>query len=295
MEPEWKPETAYERLQLALASARDRHTVMLALREFLRSELPHTPWSWWLHEGGTWQRRLGSVTPPATDALMEGGQSAGGAFALTDNARLHLESPTQELARHRMIWALVAACYRRAEDFEEARRLTTVDEVTGLFNARHLGRVLEHELARSRRFGRQLSLLFIDLDHFKAVNDDLGHGEGTRLLSEIGKLLGRCVRRSDHAFRYGGDEFAVCLVETDRPEAVAVAERFRREIRKYVSSYADIRSKISASIGVASFPSDGDSVEGLLERADAAMYRAKAGGRNAVYTLDLRPRKGPDL
>jgi HAD superfamily hydrolase (TIGR01509 family) len=181
----------------------------------------------------------------------------------------------------------LAAALERARRVDELERLATVDPVTALFNARHLELVLKREVSRCERFGGSLCLLFVDLDHFKDVNDQLGHRVGTTLLGDLGRVMVESIRQTDYAFRYGGDEFALLLVEATKAAGARVADRVRRAIEAHGGRYHDVRSAVTASIGVATFPTDATSVDGLLQRADAAMYAAKDRGRNSVYTLDL--------
>ena len=178
---------------------------------------------------------------------------------------------------------------RNVGALEALHARTNRDETTGLFNARHLTTCLELELSRSRRFGHALAVLFIDLDHFKAVNDRFGHLAGTALLVEIADRLVQTIRSVDAAFRYGGDEFVLVLVETSREAAKCAAHRIRQRLREQSFVTADgTPVPISVSIGVAAHPEDGDTVRALLNAADQALYQAKASGRNdVVSTGDL--------
>lgn len=176
-----------------------------------------------------------------------------------------------------------AIAIENARNFRRVQELTIIDEHTGLYNARHLRALLDSEVARARRFSHPLSLLFLDLDHFKQVNDRWGHLVGSALLKEVGELLVSCVRQVDSAFRFGGDEFAVVLIETDAQGALATAERIRDGFRtREFLLEKGLGVKLSASIGVATVPDQAQAAVDLLNAADHAMYRAKARGRDGV-------------
>jgi diguanylate cyclase (GGDEF)-like protein len=178
-----------------------------------------------------------------------------------------------------------AIAISNARNFEKVRELTLVDDHTALFNSRHLYRTLDAETARARRYRRPLSVIFFDLDFFKRVNDTHGHQAGSELLREIGEIMRRTLRTMDVPVRYGGDEFVVILPETTREQAQVVAERLRSDFRATrFLAMLDRPVEITASFGIASWPDDGDSPEELLKAADAAMYRAKGAGRDAVAT-----------
>jgi diguanylate cyclase (GGDEF)-like protein len=170
-----------------------------------------------------------------------------------------------------------------ARAYERIRELTLRDEHTGLFNARHLWRQLELEIARTARTGRPFSMVFVDLDHFKQVNDRFGHQAGSAVLKEVGDLLRRSIRNIDVPVRYGGDEFVVLLPETDKVHARHAAERLRAGMQRtsFLSGMGlDVR--VTASFGIATCPEDGDSTDKLVKSADAAMYRVKESTRNGV-------------
>jgi diguanylate cyclase (GGDEF)-like protein len=168
-----------------------------------------------------------------------------------------------------------------ARNFAKVQELTLTDEHTGLFNARHLSTQLDLEVARAVRFARPLSLIFLDIDKFKEINDSRGHLVGSGALKHAGGVIQSLIRGVDSAYRYGGDEFAVLLVETGLRGSNVVAGRM---IEAFNSSPFDVgvgaAVPINVSVGVASFPDDGISARSLLEAADKAMYRAKSAGRN---------------
>lgn len=176
-----------------------------------------------------------------------------------------------------------AIAIENARNFRKIQELTVVDEHTSLYNSRHLRAVLAAEVARSQRFGRPFSVVFIDLDHFKMVNDVHGHLYGSSLLREVGGLLLRETRQVDTVVRYGGDEFVVVLAETPKANACALAERICEAFRteRFLSARG-INLTMTASCGVATFPDDAATDQELLARADAAMYRVKAASRDGV-------------
>lgn len=164
---------------------------------------------------------------------------------------------------------------------EQAER----DGLTGLYNHRFFVEALEREFARSKRYRRPLSLLMMDLDGFKAINDTCGHQQGDRLLKQIATLLIQSVRFVDLAARYGGDEFALILPETDLREALRMGQRLLREIRNNPCLFDDKIFQLSASIGIAGCHPGHATAGALLKEADRALYEAKRKGRNQVVLL----------
>jgi diguanylate cyclase (GGDEF)-like protein len=167
---------------------------------------------------------------------------------------------------------------RRAR-LNEVARLATRDEVTGLANRRLFEETLDLELGRARRQASPLSLVVLDVDHFKTVNDTLGHRAGDQVLQQIGGALVALTKAHDLAARYGGDEFVVLLSGCPRSEVVGVAERLRGAIARAVTELP-----ITVSAGVAAVPDDASDAEGLVLAADAALYTAKRSGRDRTGT-----------
>src|SRR5687768_16107175 len=167
---------------------------------------------------------------------------------------------------------------RRAEE------LSVTDDLTSLYNSRYLNQVLRRESKRASRSGRPLSLLFLDLDGFKSVNDRHGHLCGSRALVEAAAVIRGCARETDVPARFGGDEFALVLPDTGSEGAVAVAERVRERIAAHsflrVTDGLDIH--LTASVGVATLPDVAASAEELVKAADSAMYRVKERGKDGV-------------
>ena len=165
--------------------------------------------------------------------------------------------------------------------FERVRDLAFRDGVTGLFNHRHLMEVLKTELERTRRYQQGFSLLMVDIDHFKKVNDEHGHPAGDAVLREVAGVLQECMRAVDVVGRYGGEEFVAVLPGTSYEEAVQTAERIRVRVGSHTFRPEGRELHVTISVGVASCPQGGAcSADALVHEADKAMYAAKAGGRN---------------
>ena len=181
-----------------------------------------------------------------------------------------------------------AIALENARHVKRIHELTITDDCTTLYNARHMGFILETEIYRSQRYNYEFSLIFIDLDHFKQVNDTQGHLVGSRLLAEIGNSLKAHCRLIDFAFRYGGDEFVLLLPQTSKENAMNVARRLHRLIRETTWLKNDgLNIKLTASMGVASYPVDSRTKEGLLHLADEAMYLVKNTNRDSVAVANV--------
>ena len=164
-----------------------------------------------------------------------------------------------------------------------AEALSVTDDLTRLYNSRFLNQALRRETKRAVRTGQRLSLLFIDLDGFKAVNDTYGHMHGSRALVEAAALIRSCARETDVVARFGGDEFAVVLPETDRDGGIMVAERVRERIAAHSFLAADLLDvRLTASVGIATLPDAAASAEELMQAADRAMYKVKVSGKNGI-------------
>jgi diguanylate cyclase len=160
------------------------------------------------------------------------------------------------------------------------------DPLTGLFNRRYLETIVPHELARCAREGTQLTLMMMDIDHFKSVNDRFGHQGGDEVLKALGELLNSTVRGSDVACRYGGEEFLLLLPNMPAHCAAERAEQWRAAFAAMTVAANDAAIRATLSIGVAIHPRDGHSLHELIRAADLALYRAKSGGRDRVAMAD---------
>jgi diguanylate cyclase (GGDEF)-like protein len=180
----------------------------------------------------------------------------------------------QVLANQMAVSLQNARMYRRLEE------LATTDGLTGLANHRVFQQELEKKLKSADRFGKKLSLILTDVDHFKGVNDGYGHPVGDEVLRGLGALLARNQRGTDLVARYGGEEFAVICEETDQKGAVQLAERIRQELMAMVFQTEKGPLRVTCSLGIATFPEDAHAKADLVARADQALYTAKHRGRN---------------
>jgi len=176
--------------------------------------------------------------------------------------------------------------------------LSRVDPLTGLLNRREFDRRLNQEVARSQRTGQPLSLVMIDTDHFKKINDRLGHQEGDRVLQQLARLILLVPRLpEDAAFRVGGEEFAVLMTQTEQSRAIASADSLRRIVER--TKFFDEGAWLTISLGVAATPEDSQTLAGLVQAADGAALPGKVGwsepGAGGLTEISLRPAAHRDL
>lgn len=222
------------------------------------------------------------------DAYMAGlfpslmGRLVEGTGIRVDGSTFPMEISVSELrhGKHRLFTAILRDISERKENEDRIRRLAHHDNLTGLPNRNLLNDRMNHALARAKRHGGRMAVLYVDLDKFKPINDTLGHEAGDHVLREVSRRLAECVRSSDTVSRVGGDEFVVVIEEIQRPkEAALVARKIVDSLSKPVD-YQGHACQIGASIGVAVFPDDGATMEEVCKAADIAMYRIKHAGRN---------------
>ena len=249
----YDPMDMYRKNLYTLIHPEDRPRVREKFRQLL--EIPDNMVSLearLLHKDGTW-RVLQSTLRNALDDPSTGG--------IINNFRDITEQRTLE---------------------DRLRRLATQDDLTGVYNRRYFMELAEQELARLHRYQVALSLLLLDIDHFKKINDNHGHAVGDEVLRQMGALLGRLRRQNDIAGRIGGEEFAVVMPSTGLAGATDFAQRLRQALAGRVLATAAGALRITASIGVAACELHDPSIDVALQRADQAMYLAKSGGRNRV-------------
>jgi diguanylate cyclase (GGDEF)-like protein len=188
-----------------------------------------------------------------------------------------------DLERAALIASHAEVALQNGERYHRAKERAFIDDVTEVYNARFLLQATDREVQRAERYAKQLSVLFLDLDRFKNVNDRHGHLVGSQVLRRLSQVLKECIRQVDTLARYGGDEFTILLADTGIETALQVAERIRRTVAETLfEGGAGEPIRLTISIGVAGFPEQGRDRTALLDAADKAMYRAKSLGRNRV-------------
>ncbi|WP_321493060.1 diguanylate cyclase [uncultured Desulfobacter sp.] len=176
------------------------------------------------------------------------------------------------------------AAFKKERDklLEDMKQLAITDGLTGLFNSRQFFHQIKQEIKRFQRYSRDLSLLLLDIDFFKAYNDTWGHLEGDRVLMSMGMIIASCLRSMDSAYRYGGEEFAVLLPETELQEACVVGNRIKENVEKAVFTPEDgVQTSVTVSLGAAQLI-NGEDFTSFIKRTDKALYHSKKNGRNQL-------------
>lgn len=166
--------------------------------------------------------------------------------------------------------------------YNETRQLSITDGLTKLYNNRYFKEIFEREFERAKRFNKDLSLILLDIDHFKSINDNYGHVQGDSVLKEIGSILKDSTRKIDIVARYGGEEFAILSNDTSLNNTCILAEKIRKNVESYAFRTEKQPLRVTISLGVASLAADAHNIMDLIEMADSSLYQAKEGGRNKV-------------
>ncbi len=207
--------------------------------------------------------------------------------ALSTRIQTHVDALQTEIQQHEK----TEAALRQSES--RYMELSIKDDLTGLYNQRHFYHLLHAEIGRSERYERPLSLLMIDIDDFKQFNDTYGHMEGDRVLERIGGTILRCIRRTDLAFRYGGEEFTVSMPETPGDHAVVLAERIRTEFRaERFRPRPGLEESKTISIGITQYR-PGEELRDFVSRADRNMYEAKRLGKDRIHVESQEAEASP--
>lgn len=216
------------------------------------------------------------IVPLRSAGKMVGALGAGNAT--------HRRFSPEEAALLQAIGNQLGVAIENAQLHAEMRRLSQTDPLTGLYNRRGLDERMQVEILRAKRYRHPLSVMMIDIDHFKNYNDTHGHPEGDVILKQVADLLQIHVRETDVVARYGGEEFLILLTETSKAAALEVAEKIRAAVGKQPFPHADSQpeGRLTISLGVATFPEDLAEAGNLVQKADAALYTAKRTGRNRV-------------
>lgn len=256
------PESAL-RTSLALAAYPDGAPCAPRLRQLAHLEFPEAEA----------QRHWHAITRHRENLLRQTGRDVGLRVALLDYF-LNIRSPVADLT----------VIERGA--LQTIERSAILDSLTGVFNRAHFSATLVREVERCRRHKLTSSLLMLDVDDLKAINDRHGHAAGDRVLRQMGDLISRHLRGVDVPCRYGGDEFAVLLPDTDRTVACAVAERIRSDVAGFFYHYpaSGLLAPLTVSGGVATCVTGSPAADALIATADRALYAAKGGGRNRIAT-----------
>ncbi len=260
----------------------------------LRVKLGEGLAGWVLEHGETLIVPEAEEDPRARQAGAGGSRTVRAAIALPLRGRrgtqgvIEILNPRAEMSDYTIAFLHILADHaaiaiENAQDVARIQQLTITDDTTGLYNVRHLYDVLDSELQRCRKSRIPVSLAFLDLDHFKLVNDEHGHLVGSELLARTGRRLQELSRKQDMCFRYGGDEFVILLPESDVRTAIEQITTLHSALMKTEFEMKNgLKLKVSASIGLASAPADGVQMHAVIGAADTRMYTVKNGGRGRV-------------
>lgn len=190
----------------------------------------------------------------------------------------YLVKPFQE----RELSTTIRMALKKHQETMKMEQLATTDSLTGILNRRFFLQQVNKELERSQRYGNPFSLLIVDIDHFKKVNDTYGHSAGDAVIIDVTKVIQKALRKVDILGRYGGEEFIIFLPETNYQNAIHVGERIRKTIEKTQTIYENKKIMCTISLGISNFHPNDKTFDDVFKRADTALYQAKNEGRNRV-------------
>jgi len=183
-----------------------------------------------------------------------------------------------------------AIALENSRNYQRIQELTITDDLTGLYNSRHLHQIIKNEMDRFERYHNTFSIIFFDLDYFKRINDTYGHLVGSQMLDKVGRVILKNIRKVDLAVRYGGDEFIVVMPQSNKKQAHAVTKRLREAINSEIYFAEEgFNIRITASFGIATFSDDATSKDELLRAVDEAMYQIKNTSRDGIALASLPP------
>ena len=192
--------------------------------------------------------------------------------------------PTEEdLGLFGILTREAGTAIKNAEEFERTHTLSITDGLTGAYNYRFLIDAIAKEIGRAQRFSEIFSIVMLDVDGLKEYNDVHGHLGGSEVIKRVSRIAASCLRAVDMLCKYGGDEFVIVLPRTSKKGAAIAAERLRKAIERHCFPGEEVTGEITSSLGIASYPEDGITVQELISRADQALYSAKRHGRNKVW------------
>ncbi len=252
------------------------------LADIFQTATDFLPTGWELHKNKLFIKRQGQMKCSAWILPIIGHES-GRIFGhiLITNPIFDKESVMMNALPHMM--KVLGRHFEHVNSFSDAKSLSYIDDLTDLYNQRYLRLILDKEIDRCQRTNSCFSVLFMDIDHFKRVNDSRGHLVGSKLLVALSKILHANIRTSDYGFRYGGDEFLLVLVGTGSETALTVAERIRKRVEEATFDIEGVKIKMTLSVGIATYPDHASSRDQIIEIADKAMYSGKSKSRNIVY------------
>lgn len=229
-------------------------------------------------------RRHCCLTTQDSKIILTDMESTNGTFVNNSSIKAHALKDGDKIAIGRSLFKFLSGDNVEHEYHKEIYRLMTTDNLTGAYNRKHFEKELNRHVHHLDRYERPFSLIMIDIDHFKQINDTYGHLAGDHVLSDLGTIMLAVKRTEDSLFRYGGEEFATILPETDLDGAMVIAERLRQKVEEAAFKFNEQPISITISLGVAEADRNIGRPENLIGKADACLYAAKEGGRNRVVS-----------